>query len=98
MRCTASVSAAATLGFAIGLGPLYQVLGAMKLAIASKVVPALVMVGMGSVLIPSMGAAGAAWTVSATYLVGDAISACLVWWMLRREKRRAALVLSGGRG
>lgn len=76
----------ATLGFAIGLGPLYQVLNAMKLAIASKVIPALVMVGVGSVLIESMGAAGAAWTVTITYLVGDVISACLAWWMLRRVR------------
>lgn len=74
----------AMLGFAIGLGPLYQVLNAMKLAIASKVIPALVMVGGGWFLIESLGAVGAAWTVTITYLVGDVISACLVWWMLRR--------------
>lgn len=75
----------ATLGFAIGLGPLYQVLNAMKLAIASKVIPALVMVGGGWLLIGSLGAVGAALTVTITYLVGDVISACLVWWMLRRK-------------
>lgn len=76
----------AMLGFAIGLGPLYQVMNAMKLAIASKVIPAVVMVGGGWFLIGSYGAVGAAWTVTITYLVGDIISACLVWWMLQREK------------
>ena len=76
----------ALLGFGVGLGPLYQVMDAMKLAIASKAIPALVMVAGGWVLVESMGAVGAAWAVSATYLVGDAISAGLVWWLLRRER------------
>ena len=76
----------ATLGFAVGLGPLYQVMDAMKLAIASKVIPALTMLGCGWLLISSMGAVGAAWTVSITYLAGDVISACLVFWLLRRKK------------
>ncbi|MGE5619863.1 MAG: lipopolysaccharide biosynthesis protein [Sphingomonadaceae bacterium] len=79
----------ALLGFAIGLGPLYQALDIMPLAIVSKIVPAAVMLGAGTVLVGSMGAVGAAWTVTATYLVGDVISAGLVWWILRRESRRA---------
>ncbi len=81
----------ATLGFSVGLGPLYQVLNVMPLAIASKIVPAVVMVGGGWILIGSMGAAGAGWTVAATYLVGDSISAGLMWWLLRRERAKVEL-------
>ncbi|HEX2988605.1 MAG TPA: oligosaccharide flippase family protein [Chloroflexota bacterium] len=76
----------ATLGFGVGLGPLYQVLGKMKLAILSKVPPALVMLVGGWFLIPSLGAVGGAWTVTLTYLVGDIISACLMWWILTRNR------------
>jgi O-antigen/teichoic acid export membrane protein len=83
----------AMLGFGVGLGPLYQVLGKMKPAILSKIPPALVMVGAGWLLIPPMGAVGGAWTVTLTYLVGDIISACLMWWILRGN--RAALRTGG---
>ncbi len=76
----------ATLGFGVGLGPLYQVLGKMKLAILSKIPPALVLLVGGWLLIPAFGAMGGAWTVSLTYLVGDIISACLMWWILRGNR------------
>ncbi len=79
----------AMLGFSVGLGPLYQVLDVMPLAIASKIVPAIVMVGGGWFLIGSMGAVGAGWTVTATYLVGDLISAGLMAWLLKRERSKA---------
>lgn len=76
----------ALLGFGVGLGPLYQVLGRMKLAIASKIVPALVMLGTGYLLIPPLGAVGAGWMVTLTYLSGDIISACLMWWILKQNR------------
>ena len=86
----------ALLGFGVGLGPLYQVLGIMELAIASKVIPAVVMVAGGWVLVGSMGAVGAGWAVTATYFIGDIISAALVVWVLRRgpktKQRRAGAV------
>jgi len=73
----------ALLGFGVGLGPLYQVLNVMPLAIASKIAPAVVMIGVGAMLIGPMGAVGAAWTVTITYLVGDLISAAIMWRLLR---------------
>ncbi len=75
----------ALLGFGVGLGPIYQVLNAMKLGIATKVLPALVMLGGGWVMIGGYGAVGAAWTLVAAYLVGDLVNALLVPWLLKRR-------------
>jgi O-antigen/teichoic acid export membrane protein len=74
----------ALLGFGVGLGPIYQVLNAMKLGIATKVLPALVMLGGGWVMIGQYGAVGAAATMVAAYLVGDLVNALLLPWLLRR--------------
>ena len=75
------------LGFGVGLGPVYQVLGRMKLALATKVVPGIIMVGAGLLLIGSQGAVGAALTIVVAYLVGDLTNAFLVPWMVKQAKR-----------
>ncbi len=74
----------ALLGFGVGLGPIYQVLNAMRLSIATKILPALVMLGGGWVIIGRYGAVGAAWTMAAAYLVGDLVNALLVPWVIKR--------------
>lgn len=74
----------ALLGFGVGLGPIYQVLNVMKLAIVTKIVPALIMLGVGWTVIGQHGAVGAAWTLVSAYLVGDLVNALLVPWLLRR--------------
>lgn len=77
----------ALLGFGVGLGPVYQVLGRMKLALATKIVPGIIMVGAGIVLIDSQGAVGAALAIVSAYLVGDMTNALLVPWMVKQAKR-----------
>lgn len=83
----------ALIGFGVGLGPIYQVLDEMKLAIATKVVPALVMFGGGWVLVGSYGAVGAAMTLVIAYLVGDITNAFLVPYIVRRAARRRSLAV-----
>jgi len=78
----------ALMGFGVGLGPIYQVLDAMKLAIVTKLVPAAIMFFGGWVMVGSYGAVGAALTVVLAYLVGDITNALLVPWMLRRAGSR----------
>lgn len=86
----------ALLGFGVGLGPIYQVLNAMKLALATKLVPAVIMFGGGWVLIGEYGAVGAALTIVLAYLVGDITNAVLVPWMLRRAACSSAVGSTGG--
>lgn len=80
----------ALLGFGVGLGPIYQVLDEMKLAIVTKVVPAAIMFGAGSVLVSSYGAVGAAMTLVSAYIVGDLTNAVLVPFIVRRAEARRA--------
>jgi O-antigen/teichoic acid export membrane protein len=77
----------ALIGFGVGLGPIYQVLDAMKLAIATKIVPGIIMFGGGWMLVSEHGAVGAALTIVLAYLVGDLTNVALVPWMLRRAAR-----------
>jgi O-antigen/teichoic acid export membrane protein len=81
----------ALLGFGVGLGAIYQVLGEMKLALATKIVPGLVMFAGGWVLVSSYGAVGAAATLVIAYLIGDVTNAFLVPYIVRRAARRAVL-------
>jgi len=78
----------ALLGLGVGLGPIYQVLGEMKLAIVTKVVPAAIMFGAGSLLVGSFGAVGAAMAIVSAYAVGDITNAVLVPFIVRRAARR----------
>ncbi len=78
----------ALIGFGVGLGPIYQVLHEMKLAIVTKVVPAAIMFGAGSVLVGNFGAVGAAMTLVGAYVVGDMTNAVLVPFIVRRAERR----------
>ncbi len=91
----------ALLGFGVGLGPIYQILNAMKLAIVTKAVPAAIMVGGGYLMISQYGAVGAALTLVAAYVVGDITNAVLVPWMVRRAAMGGPAVAkpanSGGR-
>ncbi len=91
----------ALLGFGVGLGPVYQVLNAMKLAIVTKAVPAMIMVGGGYVMISQYGSVGAALTLVAAYMVGDITNAVLVPWMVRRAALDGSVVAeplsSGGK-
>lgn len=80
----------ALLGFGVGLGSVYQVLDRMGLAIATKVVPAVVMFGGGWMLVGSYGAVGAALALVLAYLVGDAANAFLVPWIVKAAERKAA--------
>lgn len=75
----------ALLGFGVGLGPIYQVLDAMKIAILTKVVPALIMLGVGWMVIGQYGAVGAAISLVTAYLVGDLVNLLLVPWLMRRR-------------
>ena len=85
----------ALLGFGVGLGPIYQVLHEMKLAIVTKVVPAAIMFGAGSVLVGSFGAVGAAMTLVSAYAVGDITNAVLVPFIVRRAARRKLVTGEG---
>ena len=78
----------ALMGFGVGLGPIYQVLDRMKLAIATKIVPGVIMFAGGWVLIGEHGAVGAALTIVLAYLVGDLTNVVLVPWMIRRAESR----------
>ncbi len=82
----------ALLGFGVGLGPIYQVLNEMELAIATKVVPAIVMFGGGWFLVGSFGAVGAAATLVCGYLVGDLTNAFLVPYIVRRGAHRKSVM------
>jgi O-antigen/teichoic acid export membrane protein len=77
----------ALMGFGVGLGPVYQVLDRMKLAIATKIIPGIIMFGGGWVLVSEYGAVGAAVTIVLAYLVGDLTNVVLVPWMIRRAVR-----------
>ena len=79
----------ALLGFGVGLGPIYQVLNAMRLAIVTKVLPALIMFGGGWVMVGQYQAVGAALTLVVAYVVGDITNAVLVPWMLRNARARS---------
>jgi O-antigen/teichoic acid export membrane protein len=91
----------ALLGFGVGLGPVYQVLNAMKLAIVTKAVPAVIMVGGGYLMISRYGAVGAALTLVVAYVVGDITNAVLVPWVVRRATAEGLVAASpagpGGR-
>lgn len=80
----------ALLGFGVGLGPIYQVLKEMELAIATKVIPAAVMFGGGWYLVGTFGAAGAAATLVIGYLVGDITNAVLVPYIVRKAASGSA--------
>ncbi|MHB1162386.1 MAG: oligosaccharide flippase family protein [Chloroflexota bacterium] len=81
------------LGFGVGLGPIYQVLNAMKLAIATKAIPGLIMFGGGWLMIGQYGAVGAALTIVGAYAVGDITNALLVPWMVRRAARAESVAV-----
>lgn len=88
----------ALIGFGVGLGPIYQVLDAMRLAIATKIVPGIIMFFGGWLLVSSYGAVGAALTIVIAYLVGDLTNVALVPWMLRRATRSKESPLPLGEG